>query len=241
MAMDADALRTTVGIIGNVISFFLFLSPLPTFHKIYQEKSVSHFKPHPYLVTALNCAMWCLYGMPAVHPDSLLVITINGIGLVIESFYVGVFFMYSNTWAKRRAMLLVLAGEAVLFFFVVFITFFCLHGTTNRSMLVGLICIVMNIGMYASPLTVMKRVIKTQSVKYLPFYLSLANLCNGMVWSTYALVKFDAYILIPNGLGVMSGMVQLGLYAYYYKTTNWDEDEGPQQSDLELHDGHNKA
>ncbi|KAG6401674.1 hypothetical protein SASPL_138538 [Salvia splendens] len=131
--------------------------------------------------------MWCLYGMPSVHPDSLLVITINGIGLVIESFYVGVFFLYSNTWPKR------------------------------------------------------KRVIKTQSVKYLPFYLSLANLANGMVWSTYALVKFDAYILIPNGLGVFSGMVQLGLYAYYYKTTNWDEDEGAQQSDLELHDGHNKA
>ncbi|KAL1541508.1 bidirectional sugar transporter SWEET5-like [Salvia divinorum] len=241
MAMDPDTTRTIVGIIGNVISFFLFLSPLPTFHKIWQEKSVQHFKPHPYLVTVLNCAMWCLYGMPSVHPDSLLVITINSIGLIIESIYVGVFFLYSNTWPKRQAILLFLVGEAVFFFIVVFITFFFLQGTTNRSMLVGLICIAMNIGMYAAPLTVMARVIKTKSVKYLPFYLSLANFANGIIWSIYALIKFDSYILIPNGLGTVSGLVQLMLFGYYYKTTNWDEDDSVQQSDLELHDGHNKA
>ncbi|KAG6412211.1 hypothetical protein SASPL_124882 [Salvia splendens] len=238
MAMDPDALRTLVGVMGNVISFFLFLSPVPTFMKIWQDKSVQHFKPHPYLVTVLNCALWCLYGTPAVHPDSLLVITINGIGLVIEFIYVGIFFIYSNTWPKRKTIIMCLVGEAIFFMVVVFITFFFLHGTTNRSMLVGLICIVMNIGMYTAPLTVMKRVIKTKSVKYLPFYLSLANFANGTVWSIYALVKFDSYILIPNGLGTISGLVQLGLYAFYYKSTNWDEDDSVHQPETELH---NKA
>ena len=59
----------------------------------------------------------------------------------------------------------------------------------------------------------------------MPFYLSLANFANGIVWACYALLKFDPYILIPNGLGSLSGLVQLILFAAFYRTTNWDEDE----------------
>jgi len=59
----------------------------------------------------------------------------------------------------------------------------------------------------------------------MPFFLSLANFSNGLVWFSYALIKFDPYVMIPNGLGTLSGLVQLVLYATYYKTTNWDEDE----------------
>ncbi|XP_057806254.1 bidirectional sugar transporter SWEET5-like [Salvia miltiorrhiza] len=241
MTIDAETARTIVGIIGNFISFGLFLSPGPTFYKIWQEKSVQHFKPDPYLVTVLNCMMWCLYGMPSVHPDSLLVVTINGIGFFIEIAYVTIFFIYSNTWPKRRKILLYLFVETIFFIVIVFITMFCLHGTKNRSMLVGIICIVMNIGMYTSPLTIMKRVIKTKSVKFMPFYLSIANFANGTIWSIYALIKFDSYVLIPNGLGAISGLVQLILYGCYYKSTNWDEDDSSHQSEMELNDGPNKA
>lgn len=72
----------------------------PTFIKIWKAKTVMQFKPDPYVVTALNCAVWVFYGMPFVHPDSLLVVTINGIGLFIELLYVIVFFIYSD-WPKR--------------------------------------------------------------------------------------------------------------------------------------------
>lgn len=240
--VDAETARTIVGIIGNVISFFLFLSPVPTFYKIWTEKSVQQFKPHPYLATVLNCSMWVFYGMPFVHPDSLLVVTINGIGFFIELVYVAIFFIYSD-WPKRRKILITLFLETVFMIVIMLITLLCLHGTTKRSMLVGILCIILNIMMYTSPLTVMKRVIKTKSVKYMPFYLSLANFANGLVWSIYALIKFDSYVLIPNGLGSISGLVQLGLYATYYKTTNWDEDDTSNNSEMELQDsrGPNKA
>lgn len=233
MALDAEATRTLVGVIGNVISFCLFLSPVPTFIKIFKEKSVLQFKPDPYVATLFNCMMWMLYGMPFVHPDSTLVITINGAGLVIESIYIIVFFIYSD-WAKRRKLLIILALEVLIMVVVIIITMVFLHGTKSRSTLVGILCIILNIMMYTSPLTVMTRVIKTKSVKYMPLPLSLANFCNGIVWSIYALIKFDPFILIPNGLGTFSGLVQLVLYGTYYKTTNWDEDDS--KSDIELQD-----
>ncbi|GFP95447.1 bidirectional sugar transporter sweet5 [Phtheirospermum japonicum] len=174
-------------------------------------------------MTVLNCAMWVFYGMPFVHPDSILVVTINGIGFFIESFYVIIFLIYSE-WPKRRVILIALLVEVVFMFGVVVVTMLCLHTTKSRSLLVGMLCIVFNIGMYTSPLTIMSRVIKTKSVKYLPFYLSLANFANGVVWSIYALIKFDPYVLVPNGLGTISGLVQLLLYVTFYKSTNWDEE-----------------
>ncbi|KAL3835186.1 hypothetical protein ACJIZ3_009922 [Penstemon smallii] len=220
---SAETARNVVGIVGNVISLFLFLSPLPTFYNIWKAKSVQSFKPDPYVATVLNCAMWVFYGMPFVHPDSILVVTINGAGLIIELFYLAIFFIYSD-WPKRRKVIIFLLVELVFFAVIVLVTLMFLHGTKSRSMLVGLVCIVFNILMYASPLTVMKQVIKTKSVKFMPFYLSLANFANGLNWLTYALIKIDPYLLVPNGLGALSGLVQLILYATYYRTTNWDDD-----------------
>ncbi|KAL5080068.1 hypothetical protein RYX36_008489 [Vicia faba] len=92
-----------------------------------------------------------------------------------------------------------------------------LHGTTKRSLVVGIICDVFNIMMYVSPLTVMAKVIKTKSVKYMPFWLSVANFLNGLCWTSYALIHpFDIYVLISNGVGVISGLVQLILYVYFW-------------------------
>ncbi|KAL5068441.1 hypothetical protein RYX36_019328, partial [Vicia faba] len=95
----------------------------------------------------------------------------------------------------KKLLLFLLIG--VLFFtIIVLITMLALHGTTKRSLVVGIICDIFNIMMYASPLTVMAKVIETKSVKYMPFSLSLANFLNGLCWTTYALIHpFDIYIL----------------------------------------------
>ncbi|XP_021820046.1 bidirectional sugar transporter SWEET4-like [Prunus avium] len=91
--------------------------------------------------------------------------------------------------------------------------------------MVGIVCDIFNIIMYGSPLTIMAKVIKTKSVKYMPFYLSLTNFLNGCCWTAYALIKFDIYMLVSNGLGAVSGAIQLILYAAYCKSTPKDDDD----------------
>ncbi|KAL5864246.1 hypothetical protein ACOSQ3_001760 [Xanthoceras sorbifolium] len=120
----------------------------------------------------MNCMLWIFYGLPFVTPDSVLVVTINSVGLLLEIVYITIFFIY----VQRK-------------------------GQT--------------------------KVIKTRSVKYMPFYLSLTNFLNGLVWVTYALIRFDLYVLTGNGLGALSGAVQLILYACYFKSTPKDDEEKP--------------
>ncbi|KAK4781635.1 hypothetical protein SAY86_015737 [Trapa natans] len=68
----------------------------PTLIKIRKSKSVQAFRPEPYVFTLLSCAMWSFYGLPFVHPDGTLVITINSLGLVMELAYVTVFLIFST-------------------------------------------------------------------------------------------------------------------------------------------------
>ena len=62
---------------------------------IYKKKTVEEFKPDPYIATVMNCMLWIFYGLPIVHPDSTLVVTINGVGLAMELIYLTIFFIYA--------------------------------------------------------------------------------------------------------------------------------------------------
>ncbi|KAK7291641.1 hypothetical protein RIF29_06948 [Crotalaria pallida] len=230
--VSTDTVRTIIGIIGNVISFGLFISPAPTFIQIIKAKSVLDFKPDPYLTTILNCAVWTFYGLPIVSKHNVLVLTINAIGLVMESIYTLIFFIYS-TWAKRRKIILILLGEIIFVFLLIFCVLYFVDTISRRKTIVGVICIIFNVAMYCSPLTVMRQVIRTKSVKYMPFLLSLANFCNGLIWVIYALLKWDPFIVIPNGLGTIAAIAQLVLYAIYYRTTDWNQ-ETPSRSSIEM-------
>ncbi|CAA0843251.1 Bidirectional sugar transporter SWEET7 [Striga hermonthica] len=216
--MSKEFARTVIGILGNIISLVLFLSPVQTFHTIWKRKSVEQYSPVPYMATLANCGLWALYGMPMVHPHSTLVVTINGLGLFIEIVFLSLFFVFSDLKKRLRVMIVVVAVCVCLA--VLALLVLILAPTTQlRSTVVGSIAMAANILMYASPLSVMKLVITTRSVEYMPFLLSLFTLLNAICWTSYALIKFDLFLMIPNAMGAFFGVAQLILYAVFYKST----------------------
>ncbi|CAK9161332.1 unnamed protein product [Ilex paraguariensis] len=229
---SAETSRFIVGVVGDIISFFLFASPSPTIFRIYKNKSSEGFLPDPYCATVLNCLLWIFYGLPFVTPDQALVVVINSIGLALELIYLTVFFIYTDS--KRRCRIIIcLTTEVVFFAAIVLATLLGFHIHHRRNMFVGLFCVIFGIIMYASPLTKMWDVIRTKSVEYMPFWLSVASFCNGAIWLTYALIKFDLYIMIGNGVGALFGLSQLILYACYYKSTPKKDDEKPSEVQLQ--------
>ncbi|KAJ9562528.1 hypothetical protein OSB04_007688 [Centaurea solstitialis] len=218
MTMSNDQIRTIVGIIGNCISFFLFISPASTIVRIYKKKSVEEFLPDPYIACVMNCLLWIFYGLPFNHPNSTLVISINGIGLGLELIYLTSFLIYGKS-SHRKKIFIWLAVELVGLGVIAACDLSLFHTHASRSNFVGIFCVIFGIIMYASPLTIMWKVIKTKSVEFMPFPLSLAAFLNGVCWTTYALLEFDLFILIANGAGALLGLCQLILYALYYKKT----------------------
>ncbi|KAI9174012.1 hypothetical protein LWI28_010318 [Acer negundo] len=126
----------------------------PTFVQIVKKGSVEQYSPVPYLATLINCMVWVLFGLPMVHPHSILVVTINGTGTAIEFVYIALFLFYSD----KKKRLKVFLGVLVELIFIVVVTFLVLtllHTTKQRSLVVGIICILFNVMMYAAPLSVM--------------------------------------------------------------------------------------
>ncbi|BAF24604.1 Os09g0254600 [Oryza sativa Japonica Group] len=158
--VSPDMIRNVVGIVGNVISFGLFLSPVPTFWQIIKNKN-----------------------------------------------------------KNKKKMEVVLAAEALFMAAVALGVLLGVHTHQRRSLIVGILCVIFDTIMYSSPLTVMSQVVKTKSVEYMPLLLSVVSFLNGLYWTSYTLIRFDIFITIPNGLGVLFAAVQLILYVIYYRTT----------------------
>ncbi|KAJ3686114.1 hypothetical protein LUZ61_015278 [Rhynchospora tenuis] len=213
-----DTLRTAVGVLGNMSTIMLALSPLPTFYSIWKKRSVEQFSPIPYIVSVITCMMWVLYGLPFVHPHSILIITTCGSSLVIELFYVFLFLLYSQG-RKRLEVFIMLLASIVIVGVVALLVMTLAHTHERRSMIVGILAAFCSILMYAAPLSVMKMVVQTKSVEFMPLSLSVATFFNCVCWEAYALIPFDLYIVIPNCVGFLLATAQLFLYAMYYKST----------------------
>ncbi|KAL6143309.1 hypothetical protein ACLB2K_054004 [Fragaria x ananassa] len=140
--------------------------------------------------------------------------------------------IYISVPLPNVKVILLLVGEIVLFAVIVVITMLTISEhkmAMNRpyraAVVIGIICDVFNVIMYSSPLFIVRDVIRTKSVKYMPFHILLANFMNGCCWTAYALIgKIDYFILISNGLGAFFGLVQLIVYGKYRKTTPKDDD-----------------
>ncbi|KAJ0969442.1 hypothetical protein J5N97_022319 [Dioscorea zingiberensis] len=210
-----EILHFVFGILGNATALFLFLSPMFTFRRIIKKKTTEDFSGVPYNMTLLNCLLSAWYGLPFVSPNNLLVSTINCTGVLIELVYVTIFLIYAPKKVRSQMMGL-LALVIFVFALVALISVLVLHGQTRKGFC-GSAAVVFSIFMYASPLSIMRLVIRTKSVEFMPFLLSLFVFLCATFWFVYGLLGTDIFITIPNGCGAVLGAIQLILYMIYRK------------------------
>eukprot|EP00985_Skeletonema_marinoi_P023331 scaffold15487_cov112-Skeletonema_marinoi.AAC.5 len=65
---------------------------------------------------------------------------------------------------------------------------------------------------YAAPLSTIATVIRTKNSASIHFWTMAMNTSNAFFWCVYSLAIQDYYILIPNGLGFVFGLLQVALY-----------------------------
>ncbi|KAG6640001.1 hypothetical protein CIPAW_10G141200 [Carya illinoinensis] len=46
------------GLLGNIVSFMVYLAPLPTFYQIYKKKSIESFQSVPYVVALFSSKLY---------------------------------------------------------------------------------------------------------------------------------------------------------------------------------------
>ncbi|KAE9603970.1 putative SWEET sugar transporter [Lupinus albus] len=231
-------LHLLFGIFGNASALFLFLAPAITFRRIIKNKSTEKFSGIPYVMTLLNCLLSAWYGLPFVSPNNIPVSTINGAGSVIEIIYVLIFIIFAPS--KQKAKILGLfTSVLVVFSIVVFVSLFALHGN-SRKLFCGFAAAIFSIIMYGSPLSIMRVVIRTKSVEFMPFFLSLFVFLCGTSWFVFGLLGRDPFVAVPNGVGSALGAMQLILYFIYRDNKGAPKKQTPiEEESMEM--GHTKT
>ncbi|KAK3418206.1 hypothetical protein EUGRSUZ_H04154 [Eucalyptus grandis] len=194
------------GLLGNIVSFLVFLAPIPTFYAIFKKKSSDGYQSIPYVVALSSASLLLYYGV--LKTNATMIISINAIGIVIELTYLILFLIYASTKEKGP----------------------------QRVDAVGWICAAFNLAVFAAPLSIMRRVIKTKSVEFMPFTLSFFLTLCATAWFFYGLFVKDMFIALPNTLGFLFGIAQMILYMIYkYGNKKLAEtDKGSNQQEVSL-------
>eukprot|EP00301_Raphidiophrys_heterophryoidea_P019608 c4510_g1_i1.p1 GENE.c4510_g1_i1~~c4510_g1_i1.p1 ORF type:complete len:241 (-),score=38.59 c4510_g1_i1:120-842(-) len=192
--------------------------------KIARDKDVRMYSSFTYVVSMFQCALWVTYAI--VTPDRLQPLITNLIGATLEAGYVVVFLYYARGEARTRTLKMGLV--AVLSFLVIILVVLLAvphwsfvkpigknSDDSRETTFLGMVCVVINIIMYGSPLSVMSLVIKTKSVEFMPFPITIGTILSASMWLVYGLIESDINITIPNMSGVALGVAQLILYLIY--------------------------
>ncbi|GAB4829694.1 hypothetical protein Ancab_040654 [Ancistrocladus abbreviatus] len=158
--------------------------------------------------------MLMLYYAFVKGENTTLIYTINSVGCAIEGTYITKYMIYASKEAKMyTAKLLILLNMGV-YGLIILLTMSLSHGK-RRAIIVGWICAVFSVCIFASPLSVMRRVIKTRSVEFMPFWLSFFLTLCAVMWFFYGFLIQDFFIAAPNILGFIFGIGQMILYGIY--------------------------
>ncbi|OAE19520.1 hypothetical protein AXG93_1050s1020 [Marchantia polymorpha subsp. ruderalis] len=187
-----------------------------TFWRIWRKKTVEDFSGLPYLGCFFNCAAWTFYGLPLVIEGGTLVVTINGAGAALFFTFVLIFLIFSR--GKERLKVGTLFVAVIAFLVVLIVVTLTTVRQNQRKTVVGSTALAINIIMYSAPLSNTKLVIKTRSVEFLPFFFTLMSFINPVVWTAYAAVTSDLFIMIPNAIGIALGSFNLLLYGIFHKS-----------------------
>jgi len=218
------------GYLGLVVTAIYMLSPAPTAWKIHRARDAQGFSPVPYIVGVFNCSLWVYYTIitiAATGEDLRPNMYINLFGVLTFGSYVLTFIAYSvhryRVLGNLAITLLLLALCIAIFEKVVPNLDWDFHWGDDtmplKSSVCGVMTDILNILLYGSPLIVMKEVIRTRSVEFMPLPLSLLTFVVSVLWCFQGVLIGNITVLIPNGLGVFLGFAQLGLYAMYFKSS----------------------
>ncbi|XP_020232894.1 bidirectional sugar transporter SWEET12 [Cajanus cajan] len=211
--MSHSPLSFAFGILGNIASFVCFLAPLPTFYRVCKKKSTEGFQSVPYVAALFSAMLWIFYAY--VKTGETLLITINAFGCVIETIYLAIFITYCPKKARISTLRMIVLLNFGGFCTIVILTHLLAKGTAGRVKFLGWICVVFATSVFAAPLSIIRVVIRTKSVEFLPFPLSLLLLISAIMWLLYGISLKDIYVTLPNVVGLTFGVIQIGLYAMY--------------------------
>ncbi|XP_073222415.1 bidirectional sugar transporter SWEET2-like [Cicer arietinum] len=179
-----------------------FSFPNENYHKWVK---INVFKIAIYLFSIELHVVWDTF----ISPNNVLVTTVNSIGAAFQFVYIVLFLVYAEKARKVRMFGLLLAVLGICG--IILVGSLKITYSSMRRMFVGFLSCASLISMFASPLFIIKLVIRTKSLEFMPFCLSLSTFLISASFLLYGLLSDDAFFYVPNEIGTVLAIIQLVL------------------------------
>nr|TKR68802.1 hypothetical protein D5086_0000307420 [Populus alba] len=209
-----------------------FRSFRPTFYQICKKKTSEGFQSIPYVIALFSAMLWLFYAI--FKKETILLITINSFAFFTAIGYIVVYLLYATKKDKILTFKLLLLFNVFGFGLVCVLTLFLAQGHKHVQVL-GWICMIFSICVFVAPLFIVRKVIKTKSVEFMPFSMSFFLTLSALMWFFYGYLKKDQFVAIPNILGFILGLLQMLLYMIYRNPKKVEEVEPKLQLEIYEH------
>lgn len=196
-------------------SVFVRISPFPDFYRVHKQRATGEVQILPVVMLGTNCWVLSIYAYMTDDILPLFVVAVSGILTAI--LFICVFYRWSD---DRPAIHRTLAMSAAFITLATTYTILASCGVTGQTRaqigtVAGWITIVAAIGLFASPLATIRRVLHTKSAASMPFTMCVANAINAILWVGFAVVDDDMFVLAPNVVGSALSIAQVVLCIIY--------------------------
>jgi uncharacterized protein with PQ loop repeat len=218
----ARTLPLVVSIIGTISSCAMQLSPIPVMIRIRKSRDVGFYRPDPFII---GVCFGLVNGTYSIYSNQLVSAISTGIGLILYSIYLILFVYYSKSKhpiLKRTCIFVGLSVFLTAIGPVVFILvnrsssgeqWFTEHGGLDKfiSTWLGVCATLSVVLLFSGQLTNLVEVVKKKDARSISLSMALGGLFCSIAWAVYASLILDPFYMTANGIGVVSGIVQLTL------------------------------
>ncbi|VDN51452.1 unnamed protein product, partial [Dracunculus medinensis] len=196
-------LSKTYKICSETYHFFTYS---PICRNIWKRGGTKDISYTPFLMGLIGASFWFRYGLLKMDYTMIMV---NIVAVILYSIY-SIFYLYMSK-EKMIACLLII----IVIFSISLMAFFVQFYGIRTIDILGFTCMMLNIINFGSPLAGLRVVLKRYSCDTLPLPLCIGNLFVSTEWCMYGILVRDIYIIIPNAVGALLGLVQLSLFLLF--------------------------
>ena len=201
----------TLGWTATAATVTLFSSYVQLIRDVRDAGTTAGKNPHVFGGMLFNCAWWLAYG--ALKADRAI-LACNGLGGAIALAGAGTFLQYASTSEDANYCRKLYGGVVGTAAGVLMAGHVALPAATLMS-LVGFVAMSGSVVLFASPLTELKQMLAKKDASNLSPFIIFFSVVATTLWTLYGVLAKDAYIALPNGIGLGLSLVQAGVYWQY--------------------------
>jgi uncharacterized protein with PQ loop repeat len=194
-------LKIFLNVLGSITAIFSNLVPLTVIYSKRKSEEILQIPIYYFYISHIGFIFWLVYSLNLLEAGLIVVYSFN----TLSSFTCIVMFSYykARLWQFFPEYIIISLVSAS----------FCLSLTSLEYLGTG--CTIFCILSSLSDLESVLQIIVTQNHECINLKMTLSNLLNGAIWTTYGILIMNWTILLSNSVLVLVEVVLLALHVAY--------------------------